>query len=318
MTGGERLKNKVGGLFMLRLILTSVLLLLIAWPATGAEVYSTPGPVQNALNEVFSLAEQTYQLGQHQRHRLDDLGKSFDAALDNLARLSGPEQVDRAKELEAKGIAPKLVVIAADRKARPTIYAELAEKYVFSVDNPMSRAPASPQLRSEHLSEEYRLAWEYFLLRPPALIAAPQYELRAARAISRISNGASLTVLTYSYRITTHRNVVLTRYVSRRQRMLLSTLGQLPGRNALDAIMQCSALSEIQRQKAVIKDTQWDPGNYAYRLLTDQVNYGFGEQWRKVIVEAPAEKLSPEKDRLMQSIKRYWQDRPSSKTNTKE
>lgn len=206
---------------------------------------------------------------------------------------------------EGEKIAAKLIVIAADRKERPAIYSELEDTYLNTVDNPMSRARTSPPLRSIHLSETYRLAWEYLLLRPRPMNAASHYEVRVTQALSKIGNTDSLVALTHSYRITTHKNVVLTRYVSQRQRLLLSTLGQMPGQAALDAILQCLEMSATQKQHANIVDTQWDPEEYAFRLLTDQVNYGLGEDWRRVVLQAPTEGLSAHEVAFLNRVKQY-------------
>lgn len=125
---------------------------------------------------------------------------AFDAALDRLADCLDGAEVERRAAQEGRDLAAKLVVIAWDRRRRPERYREL-DRYTHREPEPRMATPWPEPARplSAHAVEEYRLAWEYFLLRPSPGQWPAMQSRAAVTALNLIGSDASLPALVFVF-----------------------------------------------------------------------------------------------------------------------
>lgn len=123
---------------------------------------------------------------------------SFVSALGVIA--DGLEHKQRERKSvesdEGKSIENKVAAIALDRKKNPGVYEEIQRVY-GGVPTRESGLPPGPF--ATHMTPEYRLAWEYYLL-APSTMPAPAYWLRAAEAVGEIGDPRSCITLVHAIR----------------------------------------------------------------------------------------------------------------------
>jgi hypothetical protein len=284
--------RKVAGAFALLALLLQV--------GFGQQSQATP-ETSRTVAQAVSLLEQTFVSEAREtpiarQRRLAAAARSFAATLDALAHQTAPGLCAQMKAAEGRDIETKLVAIACDRKERAEAYREIERVYVKGVHSIKSEFPRSPELKDVHVTENYRLPWEFYLLTPPSEDASPLYDFRAAEAIGLIRDNASIVTLLFAFRITTLKGVNPKR-VEDRQTQILNALNNFTNEPALRAMLECLTLSLQQPGGPA-----WDVRDYIYRLLTDQEGFGNGDVWRRVITAFPRDGLPLDQQKLLQGV----------------
>lgn len=190
------------------------------------------------------------------------LGAAFDRALDEAAIHLRERDIPALRRQETRGLLEKLALIAWDLRKNRARYDELQGRYRGFIGpdkrRPIPPGPTSAFLTSNHTTEEYRLAWEYFLLKPiPRNEFQAQSDARAVEALMRIQNPAAIFTLLQAHRATQD--------------------GGLPGEWAK------------MRQFEVMKILLYLPCEASARALLEMSVYDM-EQWRREAAAAPAGK----------------------------
>ena len=210
----------------------------------------TVGPVNVLPAAMQTLADQYLKPGQAPSSASD--------IMDQLAAQMTPDLARQLAPLEGTNIRAKLALIAWDRRQNPEIYKELNALYLRSVGGmPGARAQHAPVPRPEHLSEKYRLAWEYLLLEPISGQPSELWNLRALQALGEINNSASLLTLRQILASTTAPGM---RCDQNRdwQQTLLGEMAVWRSPKALQALLDSMTLIQKQQAQAVKGDETWD------------------------------------------------------------
>lgn len=194
----------------------------------------------------------------------------------------------------------KIYAIARYKAQHPDLFEEIASKYVYGVSNPSFRAPAAPQLESNHLTEPYRLVWEYFILMPPSGKMSAQYDRRISKALSIINNLASLVTLDAVYHVTLSENVPANSSVIDKRRLLLITMAQMPSDQSLRVMLKQVVDDSTRVQNG--GSVKWDPQNYVRGLLTGEEHLAQQDRWRTVLSGFRAETLDPRSRQVYRNL----------------
>ena len=220
----------------------------------------------------------------------------FRRSLETLGLGKAPSNADESPEAE-------VVRIARDRAARPELFSEIENEYT-RVDNPMRHAPRARGARPEHLSANYRLAWEYMLLRSSFIFGAPGYGNRALDALSAIHDDASLPLIVDGFK----RECARFRDRGEGYRHDVSVGGQGPEKDlfalerfvsvrGLDALIECADASEEAQKGIVAEPAFWvDAIEIVRRILRPRRPSAESAAWQKVIEEY--ERTSTKRDRV--------------------
>jgi hypothetical protein len=167
--------------------------------------------------------------GTQERKSMEQAARDFEEGLAHAAEQMTSEERELALANEAASIEGKLAAIAVDRRRHPEIYDEIMRSYVDPDWGPIQpRVMQTPVLRPEHVSEAYRLAWEFSLLMP-----ASQAKHRAAEALGAIGNPASAITLLHACKVGARAGV-------------LEALARMPSRAAGDAALEVLAIATEQ------------------------------------------------------------------------
>jgi hypothetical protein len=173
----------------------------------------------------------------------------------------------------------KLIAMAKFQAQQPARFSEVQSRYLFSVEDSTRQAPASPRLLPVHVTEEYRLAWEFVLLHPPALRFSPRYDQRAADALRLINNPASVTTFEFLYKFAASRNVKLSYPLVDKQRLAVTAISRMPSDKALTALVRVIQ-HPLPKTDSAAKELQWSPGEYARRIIHLQPE--LSNRWKNV------------------------------------
>lgn len=207
--------------------------------------------------------------------RIEEAAQRFDQSMQELARVAPPEVGSNARKAEAREIRAKLIAIAIDRAEHPDLHAEIDQTYIHCPLDWQKRVPEAPFPSTPHMQDKYRLAWEYWLLRPgcDSLIPAHGYE-RVLFAIRQIGNPASLLAIEHCYLLTC-REVASPRQVHRSQLYLLRSLAGFKTEDGLRTVLRCLAESEKLPYKDhpdYTKRWRWNdggPAEHVARLMSE-------------------------------------------------
>jgi hypothetical protein len=159
--------------------------------------------------------------------------------------------------------------------------------------------------------EGYRLAWEFYLLSPQPSDATPRYDNRAAQALGKIGNTASIITLLHCYRLTCRPGVFLDSSLRSHQRMLLGALAYFRNETGMRAILECVSLSGRQQAQAGPNPEKWDVEDEIVHLLASPFAVDEPARWRQVVASFPRRGLSPEQARVLDRIARgEWVPNP--------
>ncbi len=165
---------------MIKLLLVIALASLLAGggsPANAQNTLQLPVAVKSLLDQ--ALAEAQVQFQPVNFHGIDQAGTKFQALMDQIGSQVSPELARKMAARDGNDIYAKLITIAWDRHTRPEVYQEIEQHYLHTPFRPGQHVQHSADLNSRHVTEAYRLPWEFYqrrLLRPsPPLVGVPAY-----------------------------------------------------------------------------------------------------------------------------------------------
>lgn len=162
--------------------------------------------------------------------------KAFAQALDQATSgLSDSEQA-KTEGSESVSIESKLMAIAVYRREHPDLFEEIGSAYVRE-ESAQGQARTPPHPADRHLTEAYRLVWEYFLLSPAPGASAPGYWTRSLEAVEEIGSPRSCVTLSHALRVrTTADGEPSDRF--QRSKPILAALVRIAAPESLDAMAQ--------------------------------------------------------------------------------
>lgn len=273
-----------------------------------------PGNVDVTVRKLMEIMDKTCT----EEKRLGKNGREFRATLDRLAEEVAPRLAMQMKSLESENIRAKLITIAEDKHKRRKLYEEIRLKYVnhhywrpkrswFRRERQLfTPFPISPELYREHMREKYRLAWEYFLLKPNEN-GVFKYDCRAMEALEAIGNPASIVTLTHCFRTTYAQGVRDDRVfvcadidVATRRQWLLIALGSFHNTRGLCALLQCVSLSRHTRGTQQHGQQRFDPKVFVVHLLAVEKN------WGAIVEDLPIKNLPAEQREVLKQVREYY------------
>jgi hypothetical protein len=172
--------------------LTGVMACVLAVRLSAAEKSPWHEAIESALSATYR-AHPVRSAGDDFARR-ERAGREFDDALRAAFQRIQPEEWAAVVSRESESIRDKLAALAVDRERRHEIYDEIDKIYVTpAADAPQPRVLQTPLLRPQHAVETYRLAWEFYLLKPDSMAMD-----RAAEALGQIGNPASVITLRHA------------------------------------------------------------------------------------------------------------------------
>jgi hypothetical protein len=228
---------------------------------------------------------------------------AFSAAASELASRIDPDTAQKMRAAEGESIEAKLATIILDRNLRPEIYDEIERTYFIRVAKPTSRAPTAPPVLPQHATENYRLAWEFFLLRPAGGLAFKS-DLRAMEALAQVNNPASILALLHCYQLTTRQGIP-SRRVDTQQSWLFNALSRFQNRAGLKALLECTSLSQNQQSHEGASKSHWDAERALREVLSGK--YGNRERWQEVVAALPKSLLPMDQAQLLENAIRRQQ-----------
>lgn len=195
----------------------------------------------------------------------------------------------------AADLQSKLVTFAVQLRNDPGVYRELRARYCRSVDDRRSRGPRAPDLLPEHCTARHRWAWELLLLSPSPRWST-QWDKRAAVALARIGDEASIATVLELYRLSTLPGVDVDR-VGWAQVCGIEILSSFVSPRALAALLRCRRMSVEQRQRVGAGVRLWDAPGHVEKMLA-------AEAWRGVVEAYPEDGLEAEERALLGRVRR--------------
>ena len=255
----------------------------------GAEPALTPD-LEEALNVAIDAKEKQIRPKDYaEPDRTTPWWRHGVAFNDALARLSAAPKFPLDQQEDT--LRAKLITIARDRKERPEVYTELEKFYCDRTDLVQfyaekgygPRAILAPDLRPEHTTEKYRLAWEYLLLRPKMENYLELCGHRALEAVVTIHNDKSLITLIRCFEFCVGKT---TQRISdeEEQKRFISAIMAFQNEKALEATLHCIARSKNQlRTEDRSPDEQWDLEKWVTEVVSSSKNASYRANWKAVI-----------------------------------
>jgi hypothetical protein len=212
----------------------------LSWCGLGQGAFSLSAKAQATLDAAIKESGVLFGFGVKEQQAMDLAGRAFDSALEKLAGEVGTNRASQVLANERRDIQSKLLAIALDRQQRPEVYLEINNRYIdrYAMYRPERRFIRSPNFEPIHVNEKYRLAWEYFLLRPPLKDTLALYDLRAIQALSDINNEASVVTLLYCFEVTLPAGKINVDRVKSRQSWILNAIIWYPTEQGLKALLK--------------------------------------------------------------------------------
>ncbi len=278
-------------------------LVCVAWIALGVPLLAhaappVPQPLEPALSPV--LQADNRWLANSTPSEAAQAQRAFSEAVSELASRLDPDTAQKLRAAESESLEAKFATIALDRSQRPGVYDEIERTYFLRVAKPTSPAPTARPVLSKHATENYRLAWEFFLLRPAGGVAFKS-DLRAMEALTEISNPASILTLVHCYQITTLEGIP-SRRVDTHQAWLFNALSRFRTREGLKALLDCTSFSKSQQSHEGQRKSGWDAEKALRGVLSGK--YGHSERWQEIIAALPKSFLPAEQAQLLENVTR--------------
>lgn len=246
----------------MRIMLTAILVSFMALEGHGQQP-SAAEAIERARAATLVVPEalDTSRISPPEVTRLvNEASQEFERALGDAAARLTPEDLAQARADEASSIDAKLAVIAEDRRRRPAAYGEIFDTYIRYQPRPTQSGRAPPPA-TPHLTETYRLPWEFFLLTPRRADSLPGYERNAAIAIGRIGNPLSASTLMHMIRVATQPEARAEDSIER-QRLALGALIGMPSTQGAEALSETLDMIAAQRQRQPQAYQDWDPVDF--------------------------------------------------------
>jgi hypothetical protein len=171
-----------------------------------------------------------------------------------------------------------------------------------------TRIQSPPRLERQHLTEDYRPAWEALLLASPSgAIDFMQGRFSITDALSKIGNPESLSVLGLAFSATCEAGVDATENSAAVQRQLriMQALNRFATAESLQTTLRCLDRAEAASGGKMPKYSGDDLRGWVVRFLKDQDNYyGPREKWRAVLSSFPKDGLPASQRELLERATR--------------
>ncbi|MCB1356227.1 MAG: hypothetical protein KDK53_06920 [Maritimibacter sp.] len=270
------------------LLASCMVLCLIGVPTASAQDRTElPGEAGEAVEAVLAVIARAYAPDVTLEERRA-LPRAFDRAMASLAQAVKDLDIDVTKS-EARGAGPRLALLALDHERDPKRLGVLIDRYWQGLVGSDNRRAQAPPVIDAHLAKEFRLAWEYALLRPAAPGSSPDHEQRAWSAITWYEDPASRVTARIAFEATTGRGTPASRDLARRQRLFLRIIGAVPSEAALRALAD-----EIERAERQIAETGkprrpvgFDPFAFCLELVVARYDSHRRPLWAAVLDRAP-------------------------------
>jgi hypothetical protein len=202
--------------------------------------------------------------------------------------------------LDENTIGHKILAIADYKALHPELFTEIESRYIYKLDTLIFRAPRSPYLNTEHIAENYRMVWEYYLLKPPGAKILPHYDYRATEALSKINNPASLIIFESVYRYSTKTKIPLEYPVIHKQQLLLSDLVMMPSESGLNTMLRMLAIKNPEPYPN--RNIVWQPEQFVKDIFSGQNYLKTESQWKEVIRKIDVSKLDLNSKKMMDAL----------------
>lgn len=314
--------NQYGGMRWGRFRIITFLmvsLLAVSWAmAQGQSASITPGfpelpqEVQATLDDLLSLARKSYDYFLAANpSRYQEANQRFHKLLGDLNKRVGADLFEKVHNFPGQRIEKNLIMIAKDRADHPESYEELVEMYGKWHDHVDGRRVAEPRVRgpmpvrSVHMCEKYRLAWECLLLEPPsAAVGFMQFlDPVVTEALRRIASEGSVPVLVLRCRYRCGK-------VMRYQGPILETLSIVGSETALLGLLDCVPVPAkgefLTEDEEVVRDLicmflAGTAREGEYRLRGHK--WSLAANWRRVMAHFPREGLTEEQKEFFDQVK---------------
>lgn len=224
-------------------------------------------------------------------------GYIFERAMDRL----GDSLLSTIPTVGETELSAKLITLAADRKLRPEVYKEIDDLYINAHEQKQAqkyhRAILAPVVKAGHATEKYRLAWEYFLLRPPVREVIGLYDLRAIEALAAITSEQSLLTLTEHFR--TYTSPRASREDNQKRALL--AVAQFQSDKGIDALLKAISIDEAIPRPREKGYERLNVEDYIEEMLTFPNSADVRRKWKLAIQDysAGARPLSSRQQALL-------------------
>ncbi|MUH35799.1 hypothetical protein D9O36_08110 [Zobellia amurskyensis] len=257
----------------------------------GAQTFAQP--TEQVLPELKNNLDQSYSNFDNVALQ-NQTSKSYDSLVRALAI-----EVPSGATFQENTLDNKLLAIAQYLKRFPERFQEIKNTYILGVDDYRFRVPSSPQVSAAHASEDYRLVWEYYLLKPYTNQGSNLYKQRINEALARINNPKSLFALQHAYAKTSG---APSRYIGTlvaQKTLMINTLARMPSEASLSTMLEVVS-SDLTTSKDSI--AYWDANKYLKEVLSDTPilkKYN----WNSIINSFNTTRLNPSARQLYDQIK---------------
>ena len=231
-----------------------------------------------------------------------------------LAELVSPEIRARAREMETREIGAKLIVLAEYKAEHADRIDAVIDSFVTGPGTtfPTRVAPKPPKITPEWADDQYRLAWEYLLLRPRVLdrfIAQ-----RAGTALADINHPASALTIATSIRTSLAKDSIPGRFRDLHQRAMLDALADMPGNISLEALMAypewleaSRAIDAVEGELPESRRSDLDLPGYPTRALRESIRVRPESGWQELLRNPPST-LTPRQLERVRELRRTGGD----------
>jgi hypothetical protein len=266
-------------------------------PAAGYHVSEIPPKVLVLIDRALSVSfDQCIRLDPYLERTLDS---QFREALDGLAEVVDDKTLDWVSPYRGIMVSTTMVDMALDRKQHPESYAEIEREYLEQVDR-MFHVPRAPALQELHAQPEYRLVWEFALLKPVNTGRIPGVGVTEAAysAVAKIGNPASLATLLHIHRV----GWAVLGYGPGANYKLWETIGTFATAKGLRTIL---AFISHARHDAIMERRYfaWNPEVERRVIEVIAGKYGNADKWRKLLADFK-EHLAADEQRLLDEARR--------------
>jgi len=234
------------------------------------------------------------------RHAREFSRGQVDTTSDKLASELTESVAKEARSREGEDVLAKVVLLAWDRKANTKRHEEIYETYFNRKNFPprlnnLRALVRLPPLQDKHCVEEYRLAWEYILLRGDEGWIGAQW---IGDALLRIGNPACVPTALQAFRNTVRGPLPLVGAggTPTHQSYLLHILFGFRNEISLQAILECLSLDAAQRSHL--------QGEEKIEVEKARAEMLHSPEWKKIMDQIDVKTLSKEQAEVLDRLKK--------------
>jgi len=234
--------------------------------------------------------------------------KEFNRILSELSRDISEKQIARLKADADIHTEHELLLMAKGATLNPNKLQELVDFYQMPKRKPGAYGPPvlfPPSLQEKHCSEEYRYAWEVLLLAPPTeqtvhLYAGPH--VSASEALGRTRNPSSIPLIVLAFKMTCVSEQLGLKTLDHQLRLIFG-LNHFRNQAALEAMFECLEYKRSSGQSMDKTMSRYTLVERVERLVTDQENYNYKDDWMTVLKAYDASHLRLEYQAIIKRAK---------------